>query len=474
MKTGRNDPCPCGSGKKYKKCCMENDEEAARLVSKAHDNAPRPADTPKPVLGTSLSELPKPKDDKPLDPHMEALNARWEAFEGLDYEGQITLFVQTLDEEELMDDEMAFDMLDTIHGHSMKHGDHDRFEALLEALHGRMPEVYAHSATYYLDWRITHALVSGRIEAIPALVDALAETAGRDIDIFNVVTERLAYHGQLSPLADVFRIAWPQVKESSEIVSWGVDEFAERAGFYEIFDALEHGEAGDDAVTVLESRVGAYQEVDPKKLARFIGYLTGHTKQPWTADEFDLSDQNDADATDRHGENLFHLGVEFLGYLRREEGVPYPKGELARQQIQSYLLQRHAGKLEWRESPLEAAMRSGKKSKHPPRKPPYSPPDHPLCPDPDTLDRFLGGLMNFIFPQRYKAAALMELMPAWLRFLESRQLINAQQREKSLHGLRELASQLLKVWEAYRDDPALKEGLQDSVIAIMQKDDGHK
>lgn len=24
-KTGRNEPCPCGSGKKYKKCCMEKD-----------------------------------------------------------------------------------------------------------------------------------------------------------------------------------------------------------------------------------------------------------------------------------------------------------------------------------------------------------------------------------------------------------------------------------------------------------------
>jgi len=21
-KTGRNDPCPCGSGRKYKKCCL--------------------------------------------------------------------------------------------------------------------------------------------------------------------------------------------------------------------------------------------------------------------------------------------------------------------------------------------------------------------------------------------------------------------------------------------------------------------
>jgi len=27
LKVGRNDPCPCGSGKKYKKCCMPKDEE---------------------------------------------------------------------------------------------------------------------------------------------------------------------------------------------------------------------------------------------------------------------------------------------------------------------------------------------------------------------------------------------------------------------------------------------------------------
>lgn len=27
-KTGRNDPCPCGSGKKYKKCCLDKDQKA--------------------------------------------------------------------------------------------------------------------------------------------------------------------------------------------------------------------------------------------------------------------------------------------------------------------------------------------------------------------------------------------------------------------------------------------------------------
>jgi len=27
-KVGRNDPCPCGSGKKYKRCCLPKEEEA--------------------------------------------------------------------------------------------------------------------------------------------------------------------------------------------------------------------------------------------------------------------------------------------------------------------------------------------------------------------------------------------------------------------------------------------------------------
>lgn len=28
-KIGRNDPCPCGSGKKYKNCCMKKEQEQA-------------------------------------------------------------------------------------------------------------------------------------------------------------------------------------------------------------------------------------------------------------------------------------------------------------------------------------------------------------------------------------------------------------------------------------------------------------
>ena len=35
MKTGRNDPCPCGSGKKFKKCCHDKSEAKAHLPSQS-------------------------------------------------------------------------------------------------------------------------------------------------------------------------------------------------------------------------------------------------------------------------------------------------------------------------------------------------------------------------------------------------------------------------------------------------------
>ena len=31
-KPGRNDPCPCGSGRKYKRCCLEKDQLAERAA----------------------------------------------------------------------------------------------------------------------------------------------------------------------------------------------------------------------------------------------------------------------------------------------------------------------------------------------------------------------------------------------------------------------------------------------------------
>jgi hypothetical protein len=170
-------------------------------------------------------------------------------------------------------------------------------------------------------------------------------------------------------------------------------------------------------------------------------------------DEEDDEDQ----PLDSGQQNLLDLSIEFLGYLRREEGVPYTKGELGRAQIQQYILRRHAGELEPRESRFEAPTRPLKLKSIPK---PTGRSDHGLCPDRDTLDHYLAQLFNFINPQYYKAAATFELVPAWLRFLESRQIIDAQQRTKTLFELRGLDTELLKVLERHLPDPALSIGVR--------------
>jgi hypothetical protein len=62
---GRNEPCRCGSGKKYKHCCLAKDEKkdaAARAkAAKAAEAPAAPAEeTPKPQ-----SRTPKPKTEQP-------------------------------------------------------------------------------------------------------------------------------------------------------------------------------------------------------------------------------------------------------------------------------------------------------------------------------------------------------------------------------------------------------------------------
>ena len=41
---GRNEPCHCGSGRKYKQCCLDKDESEARAAhAKALAEAPEPS-----------------------------------------------------------------------------------------------------------------------------------------------------------------------------------------------------------------------------------------------------------------------------------------------------------------------------------------------------------------------------------------------------------------------------------------------
>jgi len=41
LKVGRNDPCPCGSGEKYKNCCIKKGEAFLRKMAKKQEKYQR-------------------------------------------------------------------------------------------------------------------------------------------------------------------------------------------------------------------------------------------------------------------------------------------------------------------------------------------------------------------------------------------------------------------------------------------------
>lgn len=424
---------------------------------------PRPAATSKP-----------PKPPKPPDPQMEAINARWEVFKAADYEGQIALFTATLEEPELMDDEMAFEMLNTIHSAALDPDQRDRFDGLVITLRERLPEVYASSANYYLEWQITHACVQDRLDALPAWVRELTETAKFDIDIFNHVLDQLAYYGQLRLIVDAMRWAWPLVKTPGNVVPWGIEDFGFEAVHYVLLNYGQQPVYPDPGDPTLIEQIDYYHDCEPEGVQRFLAHLTGQADRSWSMEDFAFQrrqnghedidrfeDEDDEDDSppppaDPARRNLFDLSVEFLGYLSREVGVPLSKGELARRQLFIYLLERFDGELEPRESLLEAALRP---RKHRRPKPKRRQPAHVLCPDYDTFDRFLAQRLDFINPQWYKVAATAELVPAWLRFLEWHGLLDAERHHETRQELKALIPALRQLLERHREDPNLLHGL---------------
>lgn len=63
QRPGRNEPCHCGSGRKYKQCCLEKDEIEAR-ASRAEATAAAPAATTEGQAPVP-TRAQKPKTDQP-------------------------------------------------------------------------------------------------------------------------------------------------------------------------------------------------------------------------------------------------------------------------------------------------------------------------------------------------------------------------------------------------------------------------
>jgi hypothetical protein len=355
-----------------------------------------------------------------------------------------------------MDAGSAFEMLQALFTKTAVHDQRRRFGELVADLRRQQPEIVAANAHWLCHWQIRHALADGRLADVPSLAQEMAQTADTHMDLFAQTLDVLAYHGQLPVLVDMMRQAWPLIQQSGEIVGRSVDEFATRATDATIFHHLETHAAPDAHDPALRQQLEVYFDIDIDGLARYLAHLTGQAERAWRTSDFDFADHDEKEAEAKRkranqvAQNLATLLIELVGCLRRRDDIPYSKGNLFRQQLPPYLVARRTGQLAPRD--VTNLMGSGRPM---PRLPePQS--LHPLCPDADTLERYLAKLLHFANPYPYRAAVLFELTPAWLRFLESNRLIDAQQPRQKLPDLKKLKPDLARYWQQYHEDLALQ------------------
>jgi hypothetical protein len=467
MKTKRNDPCPCGSGLKYKKCCMSRDDERAaenpELIEVASESppgteaisAPAPRGSIKPSAQSSVRAA------DPEEIRWMKFESRWES---ADYEGRIAMYTEAFsDDERMVDPEEAWELLSDLYVQTIEHGQRDRYDALVDALREHRPEAYARDEMFHLRRRIANALASGRFEDVAPLARAAGKSGSKDPDIFSWVIDQLMYHGRISELIDMLRLARAWVSDTGELTPWALDEFKNTSCRAELLDHMQqHAPLKPDDPALLE-RLKLHVDPDPELIAERLGRLAGTADSQWTPADFQAGggsrpkkkrDRTDSDDA-RINHNVWSLAEEFAGHAARNRGVAPTRAELARQEIIRYIRARHDGDLDDRRSMYERMTDPRKKIPAAADSPDY----HILCPDRETLDCFLADNLASMSPQPYKIAVLFELIPLWLAFLESNSLLSAERRRQAMEELAPLGADLSAVVGRYTDDPAVGEGV---------------
>ncbi len=217
-KPGRNEPCWCGSGKKYKNCHLRQDEDEAKKTAPV-----TPISSTKPL---ELFKLPEPPTPRERSPEELAEQAEWEKFDQADLEEKITFFLGRLESHRLDPDD-AFEAYLQIRDALNPRSDtatRARLVELIERLRRDAPDAYQDSPVYREDL-ILFAVTEERWDTLPGLLTEFAKFADTKPDEFSDVTKMMLYHGQTQPLLAAMKSAWQRVSTSHEILAWGIDEY---------------------------------------------------------------------------------------------------------------------------------------------------------------------------------------------------------------------------------------------------------
>ncbi len=310
--TGRNDPCPCGSGKKYKRCCLGT-EPLKPLSTQVKPATLMPAVRPRPAApawasdGLTPEPPPRPRDEWD-DWHdrysVSSLAGRLDMLRALLAEGHPPGFYTDI--------EFVSTVLEAARYPSEE--DNGAYTAFLEEMLARRPEVFKLGADWFVR-QMAYAYVRG----------------GRDRDVARLLPPLLGDeyepHEAVFDLEDLIRLAglseesrrltFAMLKQAGHggYMGWAIEELIEFAVFFLHSDAINAG-CTPEALGELRKQLAQIDCNSPEdRLNAVLAHRAGTAGRPFAREDL-LGHKEPA------GLNLYLLSLDFGRWLTQEQQMP--------------------------------------------------------------------------------------------------------------------------------------------------------
>ncbi len=418
---GRNDPCPCGSRKKFKKCCLPKHlvDSTPRAEEESDVAPPRPPVTP------SRSKLPK-DPEQPL-PERDWLDETFDQLSEVPPSRAGELVRAAIEDGRPLSGEDLGELLVQVGSRLQSAGMAAEFDAILDLADARHPQAAAEEAAWIADYRVENALLLDRSDLGPRCL-VLAKHGADHIDSVFTTFEWIGFAGKTAELWGCLSSMWPRVRGSGDILPWAKAEFAASAAIARIALALAEGEVGiGDPLLRSDLKLFAFKKMVPLDLALEIAArLAGRSSYDPGAPR---DDRMPAEAW---------LTWDFTGHLASKHGWPLTRADLARCDMLKMLLSGPGDKPQGRRRSSKDGRFSG-----------------PLLPPAEVVDEYLAGIGGVFFAHPHRVAALLGALGPWSLFLVERGFADCRRAAEWRKNLRQRCSQAPNLLDRQSTDPAL-------------------
>ena len=438
MKTGRNDPCPCGSGKKYKNCCLDKDlPQKSSVIEPEKDTFILP-------IETDLYEPDNYSEHVTLSEEEQAMEKLWDEFQDASSEQKLVLLkevIRTPGFEEFADfSEMFHKLADDIDSQE----DVREFLKCVEFYQKNSLQTDEATTGYILAQAVRLCITYDQAKLLQQYFLKLAEYADIIIDSFTEICDKLAYHGHTALLKEGYRIGWDNVRDSDAIMGWAINEFMSQYIDAVLFSHLEKQKSPRFSDTKLQKEIAKLEDIDMETLEKYFSLITKVQNEQWNAGDFFIAEKQDVGESFQ--KNIWKLCNQFIIYLHNTLDINYSRAAMMRMAMNNYLIRRASGefgkKIHWKSFRQNANY----------EKEPMLYTAQVLCPDPVTAEKYMVDLLNMINPHPYRFAAMAEAIPYWLKFLVDIRLIDDAIRPKKLQKFSELQKSMTRIVQNYVDE----------------------